>query len=239
MQMTQLKYKRILLKLGGEALAGEGSMGIQPELAEDLALKIKEVFSLGVEVGVVIGAGNWWRGKTGAGSGMDRTTADHIGMLATVMNSLALKDALERVGVPARVQTALEIRAVAEPYIRLRAIRHFEKHRVVIFGAGTGNPFFSTDTAGALRAMETDCNVLIKATKVDGVYDKDPRKYPDAKKYDTVSFQEALQKRLEVMDSTAFALCMDNKTPILVLNLWQPGALRSAVLGENVGTMIQ
>ena len=174
--MADLKYKRILLKIGGEALAGQGGTGIVPELAEDMAQRVKDITTLGVQVALVVGGGNWWRGKDSMLNGMDRTTADHIGMLATVMNALAMRDAFERIGVPARVQTALEIRSVAEPYIRLRAVRHLEKGRVVIFGAGTGNPYVSTDTAGALRAMETNCQVLIKATKVDGVYDSDPRK---------------------------------------------------------------
>ncbi len=236
--MADLKYKRILLKIGGEALAGQGGTGIVPELAEDMAQRVKEITTLGVQVALVVGGGNWWRGKDSMLKGMDRTTADHIGMLATVMNALAMRDAFERVGVPARVQTALEIRSVAEPYIRLRAVRHLEKGRVVIFGAGTGNPYVSTDTAGALRAMETNCQVLIKATKVDGVYDSDPRKNPDARMYDKLTYHEALTRKLQVMDATAFAMCEEQKMPILVLNLWNSDDLSRACRGEKVGTLI-
>jgi uridylate kinase len=236
--MSTVKYKRILLKLGGEAFAGPGGMGIQPALAEDLARKVQAVRDLGVQVAIVLGAGNFWRGKDGIALGMDRTTADHIGMLATVMNSLALRDAFERIGVSARVQTALEIRSVAEPYIRLRAIRHLEKDRVLILGAGTGNPYFTTDTAGALRAAEIGADVLIKATKVDGVYDSDPRKNADAQRYTSLTYLDALNQGLGVMDSTAITLCMDNKLPILVLDLWQENSLLRAVRGEKVGTII-
>ena len=236
--MSTVKYKRILLKLGGEAFAGPGGMGIQPALAEDLARKVQAVRDLGVQVAIVLGAGNFWRGKDGIALGMDRTTADHIGMLATVMNSLALRDAVERIGVSARVQTALEIRSVAEPYIRLRAIRHLEKDRVLILGAGTGNPYFTTDTAGALRAAEIGADVLIKATKVDGVYDSDPRKNADAQRYTSLTYLDALNQGLGVMDSTAITLCMDNKLPILVLDLWQENSLLRAVRGEKVGTII-
>ena len=236
--MTELIYKRILLKIGGEALAGPGGIGIVPELAEDMAMRVKEITTLGVQVAMVVGGGNWFRGKDSMLKGMDRTTADHIGMLGTVMNSLAIRDALERLGVPARVQTALEIRSVAEPYIRLRAVRHLEKGRVVIFGAGTGNPYVSTDTAGALRAMETNCQVLIKATKVDGVYDSDPRKNPDARMYERLSYHEALTQKLQVMDATAFAMCEEQKMPILVLNLWKADDLKRACYGEKVGTLI-
>ena len=236
--MSTVKYKRILLKLGGEAFAGPGGMGIQPVLAEDLARKVQAVRDLGVQVAIVLGAGNFWRGKDGIALGMDRTTADHIGMLATVMNSLALRDAFERIGVSARVQTALEIRSVAEPYIRLRAIRHLEKDRVLILGAGTGNPYFTTDTAGALRAAEIGADVLIKATKVDGVYDSDPRKNADAQRYTSLTYLDALNQGLGVMDSTAITLCMENKLPILVLDLWQENSLLRAVKGEKVGTII-
>jgi uridylate kinase len=236
--MSQPKYKRILLKLGGEAFAGPGGMGIQPALAEDLARKVMTVRELGVQVALVLGAGNWWRGKDGIAHGMDRTTADHIGMLATVMNSLALRDAFEQLGVSARVQTALEIRSVAEPYIRLRAIRHLEKDRVLILGAGTGNPYFTTDTAGALRAAEIGADVLIKATKVDGVYDSDPRKNASAQRYESMTYLDALNQQVGVMDSTAITLCMENNLPILVLDLWQADSLRRAVLGERVGTTI-
>jgi uridylate kinase len=235
---SQPKYKRILLKLGGEAFAGPGGMGIQPALAEDLAQKVKAVREMGVQVALVLGAGNWWRGKDGIAHGMDRTTADHIGMLATVMNSLALRDAFERIGLSARVQTALEIRSVAEPYIRLRAIRHLEKDRVLILGAGTGNPYFTTDTAGALRAAEIGADVLIKATKVDGVYDSDPRKNATAQRYEHLTYLDALNQKVGVMDSTAITLCMDNNLPILVLDLWQEGSLIRALRGETVGTII-
>jgi uridylate kinase len=231
-------YRRILLKLGGEALAGIGGHGINPENADEIAAKIKQVRDLGVEAAVVIGGGNLWRGREGLQHGMDRATADYIGMIGTVMNALALQDALERLGVLTRTQTAIEMRAVAEPYIRRRAIRHLEKGRVVIFAAGTGNPYFSTDTAGALRAMEIDADVLVKATKVDGVYDDDPRTNPNAKKFDTLPYIEALNRRLKVLDSTAISLCMDNSLPILVLNLWEGDGLARAVMGEQVGTVI-
>ena len=236
--MSDIKYHRILLKLGGEALAGPNGFGIDPTQAEILAEKVKAVHDLGVEVAIVIGAGNLWRGAQGLAHGMERTTADHMGMLATVMNALALQDALERAGVVTRVQTVIEMKAIAEPYIRGRAVRHLEKGRVVILGAGTGNPYFTTDTAGALRAMEIDAEVLIKATKVDGVYDGDPKVDPNARKYDQLTYIDAVNKRLKVMDSTAITLCMDNDLPIIVLNLWQEGALIRAVRGESVGTII-
>ncbi len=236
--MANIRYRRILLKLGGEALAGPQGFGIDPGQAEVVAAKIKEVKNLGVEIAIVIGAGNLWRGKDGLAHGMERTTADHIGMLATVMNALALKDALERSGVETRVQTAIEMRAIAEPYIRGRAIRHMEKGRVVIMGAGTGNPYFTTDTAAALRAMEVDAEVLIKATKVDGVYDDDPTVNPNAKRFDYLTYLDALNLRVGVMDSTAITLCMDNDLPIIVADLWQPNALVRIVQGERVGTMI-
>ena len=236
--MTDLRYHRILLKLGGEALAGPDGFGIDPTQAEILADKVKAVHDLGVQVAIVIGAGNLWRGAQGLAHGMERTTADHMGMLATVMNALALQDALERKGVVTRVQTAIEMKAIAEPYIRGRAVRHLEKGRVVILGAGTGNPYFTTDTAGALRAMEIDAEVLIKATKVDGVYDGDPKQDPNARKYDELTYIDAVNKRLKVMDSTAITLCMDNDLPIIVLNLWQEGALLRAVQGDRIGTII-
>jgi uridylate kinase len=236
--MADLKFKRILLKLSGESIAGSNGFGIDPEQAEAIAERVKTVHKMDVEVAIVIGAGNLWRGKQGLDRGMDRATADYMGMLATVMNAMALMDALERTGVFTRVQSAIEMRAVAEPYIRRRAIRHLEKGRVVIFGAGTGNPFFSTDTAAALRAVEIDAGVLIKATKVDGVYDADPQKNPGAKKFDTLSHIDVLNRRLEVMDSTAISLCMDNKLPILVVDLWEPTALERAVRGEKVGTLV-
>lgn len=236
--MAPLKYHRILLKLGGEALAGEDGHGIQPEHAEDIAAKVKNIKELGVEVALVIGGGNLWRGREGMEHGMERATADYIGMLGTVMNALALQDALERAGVTTRVQTALEMRAVAEPYIRRRAIRHLEKGRVVIFAGGTGNPYFTTDTAAALRAMEIDADVMVKATKVDGVYDDDPKKNPAARKFETVSYMDALNRDLKVMDSTAISLCKDNNLPILVLNLWNHDDLRRAMQGEAIGTIV-
>ena len=237
--VTNLKYKRIMLKISGEALAVENGFGIDQERARHIARRVREVREMGVDVAIVIGAGNLWRGSFGLEGGMDRATADYMGMLATVMNSLALMDALESMGVVTRVQSAIEMRTVAEPYIRRRATRHLEKGRVVIFGGGTGNPYFSTDTAAALRAMEIECDVLIKATKVDGVYDCDPKTHPDAVKFDHLTYIETLSRRLEVMDSTAISLCMDNKLPILVLNLWDEHALRCALLGEPVGTLVE
>ena len=236
--MPEVKYKRIMLKLGGEALAGPGGYGIDPHRADEVAAKIKRVKDHGVEIAIVLGAGNLWRGKDGLAHGMDRATADQMGMLATVMNSLVLRDALERAGVRTRVQTAIEMRAVAEPYIRLRAIRHLEKGRVVILGAGTGNPYFTTDTAAALRAMELHADVLIKATKVDGVYESDPLVNPQAKKFDRLSYIEALNLGVEILDSTAISLCMDNKLPIIIVNLWEEGSIERAILGERVGTII-
>jgi uridylate kinase len=233
-----LKYRRILLKLSGESLSSPQGFGIDPLRAEDIALKIKDVHELGVDVAIVIGAGNLWRGRSGLDRGMDRATADYMGMLATVMNALALMDAMERMGMVTRVQSAIAMHAVAEPYIRRRAIRHLEKGRVVILGGGTGNPYFSTDTAAALRAMEIGADVVIKATKVDGVYDSDPMTHPDAKRFDRLTYIETLNRRLEVMDATAISLCMDNNLPILVLNLWNQDALRMALYGEAVGTLV-
>jgi uridylate kinase len=237
--MAELNYRRILLKLGGEALAGEGGYGINPSQAEFVAKKILHIFNMGVQVAMVIGAGNIWRGKQdGLDHGMERVTADHMGMLATVMNALALQDALERAGVPTRVMTGIEVRSVAEPYIQRRAIRHLEKGRVIIFGAGTGNPYFTTDTAASLRAMEIDAELLVKATKVDAVYDSDPKKNPGALRFDHLTYIDALNMRVGVMDSTAMAMCMDNDLPIQVVNLWQEGNLVKVVTGEPVGTMI-
>lgn len=236
--METLKFHRILLKLSGEALGNEKGDGIDTKQAVEIARRVREVRELGIDVAIVIGAGNLWRGREGLVTGMDRATADYMGMLATVMNALALMDALESLGVITRVQSAIEMRTVAEPYIRRRAIRHLEKGRVVIFGGGTGNPYFSTDTAAALRAMEINADVLIKATKVDGVYDSDPHTNKDAKKFDTLTYLEMLNKKLEVMDNTAISLCMENKLPILVLNLWDEKALKSALLGEKAGTLI-
>ncbi len=236
--MSNLKYNRVLLKLGGEALSGPSGFGIDPTRAASVAAIIKDVYDLGVQVALVIGAGNLWRGSTGMNHGMERSTADHMGMIATVMNALALQDSLERIGIVTRVQTAVEMRAIAEPYIRLRAIRHLDKGRVVIIGGGTGNPYFTTDSAGALRAMEIGADVLIKATKVDAIYDEDPMKNPNAKRFYTLSYIDALNMRLRVMDSTAISLCMDNNMPIVVLNLWQEGSVQRLLQGESVGTMI-
>jgi uridylate kinase len=236
--MKELIYRRILVKLGGEALAGPGGFGIDPMRAEEVAKNVQKLLDLDIEVAIVIGAGNLWRGQDGIERGMDRATADYMGMLGTVMNSLALMDAHERMGIVTRVMSAMEMRAVAEPYIRRRAIRHLEKDRVVILGGGTGNPYFSTDTAAALRAMEIEADVLIKATKVDGVYDRDPEQDENAEKFDHLTYIEALNRRLQVMDSTAISLCMDNELPILVLNMWQPESLVLAVTGKTVGTII-
>ena len=236
--MAELKYKRILLKLSGEAVGGENGYGINVSEAEAIAGRVKDVHSMGVEVAIVIGAGNIWRGAQGLERGMDRATADYMGMLGTMMNALALMDALERANVYTRVMSAIEMRAIAEPYIRRRAIRHLEKGRVVIFGAGTGNPFFSTDTAAALRATEIDADVVIKATKVDGVYDSDPKKNPNAVKFDQLSYIDVLNLGLKVMDGTAITHCMEHKIPILVLNLWDQSALTRALYGEKVGTMV-
>jgi uridylate kinase len=236
--MNQFKYKRILLKLSGEALGGESGFGIDVDEAEAIAKRIKDVHETGLEIAVVIGAGNLWRGKQGLERGMDRSTADYMGMLATVMNAMALMDALEREGVYTRVMSAIEMRAIAEPYIRRRATRHLEKGRVVIFGAGTGNPFFSTDTAAALRATEIDAEVVIKATKVDGVYDSDPKKNPNPIKFAELKYIDVINRGLEVMDKTAVIHCMENKIPILVVNLWDPKALLSALMGEAVGTLV-
>jgi uridylate kinase len=236
--MPVAKYRRVLLKLGGESLASPGGYGISPHIAEEIAAKVSAVRDLEVEVVIVLGAGNIWRGRDGLVHGMDRATADHMGMLATVMNALALADALERMGVTTRVQTSIEMRAIAEPYIRLRAIRHLEKGRVVIIGGGTGNPYFTTDTAAALRAMEVDADLLIKATKVDGVYTEDPHENPDAERFDHLNYMQALELRVGVMDATAISLCMENDLPILVLNLWQPHSLERAVVGEPIGTLV-
>ena len=235
------KIERVLLKISGEALAPEvGVSGIDPHSANFIAKRVKEVYELGIDIGIVIGGGNLWRGRDQMANGMDRANADYIGMLATIMNALTLMDALEAIGVVTRVQTSIEMQAVAEPYIRRRAIRHMEKERVVIFGGGTGNPYFSTDTAAALRAMEIGADVLIKATKVDGVYDSDPKKNPKAKRFEELTFIDALQRRLMVMDSPALSLCMENDLPVLVLNLWEKDALKSALSGDlSIGTWIR
>jgi uridylate kinase len=235
---AQPRYKRVLLKLSGEALSGVGGSGIDPDQAAFIAHRVKAVYDLGVQIAIVIGGGNLWRGQTGVGRGMDQTTADHMGMIATVMNALALRDALERENMETRVQTAVEMNKIAEPYIRLRAIRHLEKGRVVIIAGGTGNPYFTTDTAAALRAMEIDADLIIKATKVDGIYDSDPHKNPNARRYDSLTFKQAIDQRLEVMDMTAFTLAMDNNQNILVVNFWEEGALEAAVMGATVGTLV-
>ena len=231
-------YKKILLKLSGEALMGDQEFGISSDVITSYAKQIKEISDLGVEVSIVIGGGNIFRGISGAAQGVDRVTGDHMGMLATVINSLALQNSIEKLGVPTRVQTAIEMPKVAEPFIKRRAQRHLEKGRVVIFGAGTGNPYFTTDTAAALRAIEMETDVVIKATKVDGIYDKDPVKYPDAKKYETVTYNEVLAKDLKVMDATAISLCRENKLPIIVFNSLDEGNLKKVVMGENIGTTV-
>ena len=239
--MTAIKrpqYSRILLKLSGEALGDKSGMGISPEAVHHMADQIREVRDLGVQVVVVVGGGNIFRGLSGSERGIERATGDYMGMLATVINALALQDALEKLGAPTRVQSAIAMSQVAEPFIRRRAVRHLEKGRVVIFGGGTGNPYFSTDTAAALRANEIGAEVILKATKVDGIYDSDPKKNPGAKRFSEITYSEALQKRLKVMDSTAFSLCMDNKMPIIVFDFFRPHNLRRVVLGEKVGTLV-
>lgn len=236
--MAAPAYRRVLLKLSGEALLGDRSYGIDPPVADQIALEVVDVQRLGVEVAIVIGGGNIFRGLAASARGMDRTTADNMGMLATVMNALALSDALERHGAATRVLTAIEMRTVAEPFIRRRAIRHLEKGRVVLFAAGTGNPYFTTDTAAALRAMEVRADVIMKATKVDGVFTADPAVDPAATRLDSLSHHEVLERRLSVMDATAISLCMDNKLPIVVFNLKTPGNVRRAVLGEPVGSVV-
>lgn len=234
----QSKYQRILLKLSGEALLGKEDYGIDPNVVQALAVEIIEIARLGVQIGVVIGGGNIFRGAGLAKSGIERATADHMGMLATVMNALAIQDALEKKGVSARVMSAIKINEVCEDYIRRRALRHLEKNRIVIFAAGTGNPFFTTDSAAALRAVEIDAQLLLKATKVDGLYTADPKKDPNASKYDVVSFDEVLNKKLEVMDATAIALCRDHKMPIRIYNMTAPGELKRLMFGESLGTLV-
>ncbi|MGA3170159.1 MAG: UMP kinase [Chthoniobacteraceae bacterium] len=239
MSQPRPKYKRIVLKLSGEALREPGSGdNISPQIVHGVAEQIREIHALGVQIALVVGGGNIWRGQPASARGMDRATADYMGMLATVMNGLALQSELEGLKVPTRVQTAIEMKNVAEPFIRRRAMRHLELKRVVIFVAGTGNPFFSTDTTAALRASEIGAEIILKATKVDGVYDRDPKKFPDAKRYTKLSFGEALSKRLQVMDSTAFSLCMDNEVPIIVFDMMQHGNIRKAVMGHRVGTLV-
>lgn len=232
-------FKRILLKLSGEALMGNEKFGISGDIISSFASQIKEIVDMGVEVAVVIGGGNIFRGISGAAKGVDRVTGDHMGMLATVINALALQNAIEKLGLPTRVLTAIEMQKIAEPYIKRRAIRHLEKGRVVIFGAGIGNPYFTTDTAAALRAIEINAQILAKATKVEGVYDKDPVKYSDAKKYDKISYSEVLNKGLKVMDSTAISLCMENNLPIIVFNSLVEGNIKKLVAGEMIGTLVE
>ncbi|HOJ78087.1 MAG TPA: UMP kinase [Bacillota bacterium] len=237
--MQTPKFKRIVLKLSGEALAGEKGFGIDQDIVNIIAQQTKEVVDLGVQIAVVVGGGNFWRGATGSHTGIERSTADYMGMLATVINSLALQNAFERHGIPTRVQTAIEMRQIAEPYIRRRATRHLEKGRVVIFAAGTGNPYFSTDTAAALRAAEIEAEIILMAKKVDGVYSADPKVDPLATRFDNLNFMQVLQQRLRVMDSTATSLCMENKIPIVVFNLNEVGNIRRIVLGEKVGTYVR
>ncbi len=232
-----IRYKRVLLKISGEVLAGPAKMGIDFDTVRPICEAIKKAHDAGAEIGLVIGGGNFWRGRSSGA--MDRTRADHIGMLATAMNALAVADALEDVGLDVRVQTAIEMRQVAEPYIRNRAIRHFEKGRIVIFGCGTGSPFFSTDTAASLRAAEINADIMLKATNVDGVYDKDPHKYPDAVQYKTLSHADVVEKNLGVMDSTAAAMCRDNNIPILVFNLEDPENIYRAITGDEIGTLVK
>ncbi len=234
--MSKPKYKRVMLKISGEALAGDKGFGLDQPTINAIAEKIKDCHEMGVEIAIVVGGGNFWRGRTG--EGMDRSRADHMGMLATVINSLALLDALEQLGVESRVQTAIEMRQIAEPYIRLKAVRHLQKGRVVIFACGTGNPFFSTDTAAALRAAEIDAEVILLAKKVDGVYDSDPNLNPSAQKFGSLSFIEVLNRQLGVMDSTATSLCMDNDISILVFGLDDPENIKRAVMGEEIGTLV-
>lgn len=231
------QYKRVLLKLSGEALAGNKGFGIDTEVTQEICAGIQQASSTGCKIAIVVGGGNFWRGRSGGD--MERIRSDQIGMLATVMNSLAVADALEKLGVAVRVQTAITMQAIAEPYIRNRAVRHLEKGRVVIIACGTGNPYFSTDTASALRAAEINADIVFKATMVDGVYDKDPKKFADAKKYDTLTFSEMLDKQLMVMDSTAATLCRDNSLPILVFDILHPGNIKKAVQGETIGTLVQ
>ena len=234
--MANVAYKRVMLKISGEALSGANGFGFDFEVVGRIAREVKTLVDMGVEVGLVVGGGNIWRGRTG--EGMDRTTADHMGMLATCINSLALQDALEGIGVMTRVQTAIEMKEIAEPFIRRRAVRHLEKGRVVIFGAGSGNPYFSTDTAAALRAAEIEADVILLAKNVDGVYDKDPNKFADAKKYDKLTYMEVIEQGLQVMDTTATTLCMDNNIPILVFGISEEGNIKKVMEGQKIGTIV-
>lgn len=234
--MANVAYKRVMLKISGEALSGANGFGFDFEVVGRIAREVKTLVDMGVEVGLVVGGGNIWRGRTG--EGMDRTTADHMGMLATCINGLALQDALEGIGVMTRVQTAIEMKEIAEPFIRRRAVRHLEKGRVVIFGAGSGNPYFSTDTAAALRAAEIEADVILLAKNVDGVYDKDPNKFADAKKYDKLTYMEVIEQGLQVMDTTATTLCMDNNIPILVFGISEEGNIKKVMEGQKIGTIV-
>ena len=234
--MANIAYKRVMLKISGEALSGANGFGFDFEVVGRIAREVKTLVDMGVEVGLVVGGGNIWRGRTG--EGMDRTTADHMGMLATCINALALQDALEGIGVMTRVQTAIEMKEIAEPFIRRRAVRHLEKGRVVIFGAGSGNPYFSTDTAAALRAAEIEADVILLAKNVDGVYDKDPNKFADAKKYDKLTYMEVIEQGLQVMDTTATTLCMDNNIPILVFGISEEGSIKKVMEGQKIGTIV-
>ena len=237
--MKKTRYKRILLKISGEVLTGDGNFGVDPGVMGQIAREIKEVKNLGVEVGIVIGGGNIFRGMAASSMGMDRVSADYMGMLATVMNAIALQDALEKINVQTRVQTAIEMREVAEPYIRRRAIRHLEKGRVVIFAGGTGNPYFTTDTAASLRAMEIGAEAILKATKVDGIYNVDPLLNKRARKFDELTYLDVLKKQIKVMDATAISLCMDHQIPIIVFNLKKKGNVKRVVLGEKIGTKVR
>jgi uridylate kinase len=232
------KYNRILLKISGEALIGDCNYGIDTKIMDNIADQIKEVVEMGLEIAVVIGGGNFWRGVSASANGMDRTTADYIGMLATVMNAVGLQDSLEKKGISTRVQSSITMQQIAEPFIRRRALRHLEKKRVVIFAGGTGNPYFSTDTAAALRALEINAEILFKATKVDGVYSKDPKKFNDAEKYDSLTFMEVLNKDLRILDSTAISLCQENNLPIVVFDISKPGNIKGVILGNKIGTLV-
>ena len=236
--MIDLKYKRVLLKISGEALLGKSRSGIDSRVMDEIADEVKDVVELGIEIAIVIGGGNFWRGVAASSEGMDRTTADYIGMLATVMNALGLQDAMEKKGIMTRVQSSISMREIAEPFIRRRAVRHLEKKRVVIFAGGTGNPYFSTDTAAALRALEINAEILFKATKVDGVYDKDPKQYSDAKRFEELTFIEVLEKNLKILDSTAISLCMENNLPIVVFDITKHGNIKKVVTGKKIGTMV-
>ena len=237
--MDDPKYGRVMLKISGEALIGKADYGIDTKVMDNIANQIKEVVLMGVEIAVVVGGGNFWRGVAASANGMDRTTADYIGMLATVMNAIGLQDALEKKDISTRVQSSITMQEIAEPFIRRRALRHLEKKRVVIFAGGTGNPYFSTDTAAALRALEINAEILFKATKVDGVYDKDPKKYPDAKKFDELTYIEVLEKDLRILDSTATSLCMENDLPVVVFDITKSGNIKDVIAGKKIGTIVR